>query len=245
MSGTGEWAPEGEPNPHQVFGEAREDTAAGRYPEALAKRIWFHRHALEMDAALTGVRLSYALGDWLQLAAVYPPALEALTAIRDENEAELRAGAGDRQQFIDFVAINRVLEQEAETIDLFFWLSENQPDLATATFDMARPALVRAKDYALCSRFLRPEQELASARAAYRMHLQLAANPAFGEPIREFGEQKFTNDMATLVALLAVNGRETEAQKIADEAKQEWQDEMFAELLERALKEEVPPPWPV
>lgn len=34
--------------------------------------VWFHEHALEVDRAYRGVRLSFALAFWLELAEQYP-----------------------------------------------------------------------------------------------------------------------------------------------------------------------------
>jgi hypothetical protein len=237
-----EWSPEGEPNPEQIFQQAREDTAARRYPEALAKRLWFHRHALA--PAFAGVRLSYALYDWMLLAAVYPPALEALTALRDECEKMLSEGHGGRDEFIDCAAINRVLDQEERTFELFQRLNDEQPELAAAVFDVARPALVRAKAYRLCRRFLNPTQDLAHAQFVYRLNRQLASDPKFGTHLRQFAEQTFANEVATLVALLVINGRRDEAQWMVSGARREWPVRKFKQLLQRSLRGEMPDPWP-
>ena len=239
---TGEWEPDGEPDPHQVFLQAREDTAAGRYPEALAKRLWFHHHSLEWGPALFGVRLSYALQDWMELAALYPPALEALTAIRDSVANTFRAGNGSRDEFIDVVAINRALEQEARSVQLFLQLCEDQPELAASVFDIVRSALVRARAYELCARFLHPKQDLERALSLYRMNRKLAEDPKFGEHLRQTGELTFANEIATLAALLVVNGRKEEAQQIVSLAKQEWSDRKFEPLLQQALEGKVPDP---
>src|SRR5688572_11688303 len=52
------WSPPANPDPHVILREAKADTQAGRYEEALAKHVWFHSHALEIEPALYGVRLS-------------------------------------------------------------------------------------------------------------------------------------------------------------------------------------------
>lgn len=244
MSFEGEWRPEGEPDLQQIFLRAREDAAAGQYPEALAKHLWFHHHALEGAPAFAGVRLSYALADWGQLGAVYPPALEALTAIRDEVENKLRTGKGNREEFIDCFGINQALGQESRTTDLFRELCENHPKLAALFFDLARAALIRAKEYSSCGRFLNPKEDLESALILYRTHRMFAANPEFGEPMKQFGEQMFANEVATQVAILVINGRKGEAQWVVSAARREWPDRKFKQLLRRALQGEVPDPYP-
>lgn len=62
------------------------DTMAGHYEAALAKHIWFYNEALKINPNMYGVRLSFALSYWKQLADVYPPAKVKLIEARDEAE---------------------------------------------------------------------------------------------------------------------------------------------------------------
>lgn len=78
----------------------------GRFAEALSEYIWFHEHALEERPSLYGVRLSFALAYWLDLAEQYPAALVSLQNIRDQKTKRLAEGARDRELFIDVSAIN-------------------------------------------------------------------------------------------------------------------------------------------
>jgi hypothetical protein len=93
--------------------------AEQRYEDALAEVVWFHENALRFDESYYGVRLSFALRDWMQLGKDYPPALEKLRAIRDEKEGELRAGERKRDTFHDVEAINRHLNEVGRTATLF------------------------------------------------------------------------------------------------------------------------------
>lgn len=79
----------------------------GRFSEALSEYIWFHEHALEERPSLHGVRLSFALGYWLELAEQYPPARAALQSVLDEKTARLERGDQDWELFNDVTAINR------------------------------------------------------------------------------------------------------------------------------------------
>src|SRR5213078_5135076 len=87
--------------PDQRLKQAVAASRAGRYEEALRGYIWFHEHALEHDRAFYGVRLSFALAYWMELALAYPPALAALQAVRDQKIELLRTGRGDREAFHD------------------------------------------------------------------------------------------------------------------------------------------------
>jgi hypothetical protein len=81
----------------------------GCYEEALSEFVWFHEHALEELPSLYGVRLSFALSYWAQLAEVYPKARVVLEQIRDKKADAVLSPSADRALFHDVVAINRVL----------------------------------------------------------------------------------------------------------------------------------------
>ena len=89
-----EWTPPAKPDPSKILQEAARDVTAQRYEEALEKHVWYHENALKIEPAQYGVRLSFALSAWHRLGLVYPPALEKLTSIRDENERTLREAHG-------------------------------------------------------------------------------------------------------------------------------------------------------
>ena len=90
----------------EALDQAREYAAEGKFEEALEKHIWYHNHALEINQAHYGVRLSYALSDWIELGKKYRKALDALKDIRDKKVARLVAGENNWLLFHEIVAIN-------------------------------------------------------------------------------------------------------------------------------------------
>lgn len=148
-------------DPGNVLDRGRDAFRAGRYKEALDNFVWFHENALEHDRAYYGVRLSFAIGNWKDLADVYPPAMEALESVRSRAADSLRMGKGDRQLFHDFVSINREMGKVRETYDLFLELWNRHPDLAKQCRELAVEAVVDARDFALASKCLpHPENYL-------------------------------------------------------------------------------------
>jgi hypothetical protein len=121
------WTPPENPNPKAILDEAEEDADAKRYENALAKHVWYHQNALQFEPAQYGVRLSFALRAWIELGKSYPPALEKLRSVRDEAGKAVREGKRSRDLFHDFVAINKYLEEEDNTMALFLWLDTNNP----------------------------------------------------------------------------------------------------------------------
>src|ERR1700748_254386 len=96
---------------------ARQFASERKFSAALRKHIWYHNHALEINPAQYGVRLSFALGDWMELARNYPPALAALKKIRDQKTRKLLNATKDRELFHDVQSINRRLNDTTATVE--------------------------------------------------------------------------------------------------------------------------------
>jgi len=237
-----DWTPPAKPDPVQIFKEAKSDAAEGRYPDALAKHVWFHQNALKHNSGLYGVRLSFALSAWAELGASYPAALAKLKNIRDEDASIIRSGKGSREAFHDFESINQTLKEDGKTKDLFVWLDSNNRTMAKEVFDLAQPALVKAKEYQICGSYIDPDSSFQQIVKTYRMNKRIAQDPKFGRRIEEFGEKTFANSAATLVALLVLNERKEDANRIAAEAVKEFDDPQFKRQLDKATNGIVPPP---
>ena len=239
------WTPPAQPDPVAILGQARADTAAKRYEEALAKLVWFHEHALDYAQGLYGVRLSYALNDWKALGRVYPPALDKLRAERDAAADHVRRGDGARGYFNEVVAIDKALGEDAATRGLFVWLDANRNEIASQVYDIAQPSLVRAGDYALCGKYLEPQKALQGILDQYRVVMQLATVSDRTREEQAFARKTLANKTGLLVALLVQNHRKDEANDIAAQAVKEWDDPDFRQQLIEALSGQMPEPWPL
>ena len=170
-------------NASERLDKARADVEAGRYEEALQGYLWFHDHALEEQRSFYGVRLSYALDEWVELGHLYPPAMRELKAKRDEKTARLGAGEGDRDLLHDVEAINEYLADYGSTYDLFVRLMESNKALADKCADLAAPAIVKSKDFVLARRMLQdPERSVRNWSATLNEDVaDLASNPPHAE----------------------------------------------------------------
>jgi hypothetical protein len=242
--GRADWTPPDKPDPSKILEEARADGDAGRFSDALAKRVWFHENALKYNQGLYGVRLSFALSDWAKLGEVYPPALEKLKNVRDQISQEAHEGRISDDAFADFIALNKTLKEESKTKDLFVWLDSTNSAAAKEVFHLAEPALIRAKEYRMCGKYLDPDASLHSAVTAFQETRQIAKDPKFGKKLQDFAEKSFSNSTTTLVALLVLNDRKDDAVRIAAAAAKEWDDPNFKKQLEEAKTGKVPEPWP-
>jgi len=126
----------------------------GEYEKALERTLWFHENALKHEPGMFGVRLSFAMGDWMELAEKYPPAMKAMHKVRDEKTAKLKSGKGNFNLFMDVNAFNRTLKEEDKTIALFRLLDGKQPDLAKKCWTVAKQIVIKNKDYDLADKYL-------------------------------------------------------------------------------------------
>lgn len=223
-------------DPDKVFDEALQAHEDGNYEEALRKHIWFYQYALDYQPSLSGVRLSYALSDWGCLATKYPDALVALEYFVDKEEDEVKDGGDVYSSFHDFESINGVLGNEERIIALFEWLDRNDERLAEKVSNLARPALIEAEKYALVGKYLDSEREL----DMQLMQLDVVSN--FDVPGAKDGEMEdyayetFSEEIQTMVAILAKNGRLDEIERMSRKAEEKWDDEGFKAQLELARR---------
>ena len=247
-----DWKPSANPDPRSILREAREDAAAGRYADALAKHVWFHENALKYAPAMAGVRLSFALSYWSRLGASYPPALEKLRGIRDDRREDIlnakRIGTREVPAlFNEFAAINKELDDNARTAALFVWLDANRPQLAKTVYETAERPLIAAKAYAVCSKYL-DNTTFPRLLATREKSMKEAADGGRLPPdelnrFNEFVNVVFAVRTATVVALLTKNGRKSEAEQIALEAQKVHGDAEFRQQLAKALRGEIPDEW--
>jgi hypothetical protein len=121
------WTPPDDPDPTDILDSAESDTRDGSHAQALAKFLWFHHNALLHRPSFYGVRLSFALSSWMELASVYPPARAAFIRTRDETEAAFRSEPSSFELFHDLAALNRDLDDGPRTADLFVSTARADP----------------------------------------------------------------------------------------------------------------------
>ena len=222
------------PDPRVVLEEAKGLLERGAYEEALQRHLWYHNHALEHDPNLLGVRISFALAQWTELARRYPKAKTAMMEVRDAGARELMAGRGGFGLFQDVRAINDQWGDQNSTLELFKHLDTRQPALAKQCYQLAESLLVQKQDYAICGRYLTNGQTRfdsikrswetgknweASNEEIQRKSFQVS--PATGlprPPQPKHYDPKFVQETSRLIEILVATGRRAEAVKIRDQA---------------------------
>lgn len=233
------WKPPAKPDPKAILHSALDDRIAKRYEDALAKHVWFRTKAQGPQVA---IRNTFALGWFAELGDVYPPARKALVKMRAEAADKVRKGQDLEASFADMAAIDRELDDPLATAAVFMQLEKRSPDDARKVSRSALDALVESRYYELAAKYILPRRDLAEIADTYR---RMASRPPAGatEELAALNERFFATGAARLVALLAIAGRNDEAQALAKTALEVSASPQVRELLDRAQQGQVPPPF--
>jgi serine/threonine protein kinase len=209
------------PDLSAILKEAADLKARGKYEPALQRHLWYHQHALEIDPAQVGVRLSFALSQWRDLAARYPKARDALVQVRDHALRDFAMGRGSVALFQEISALNRHLNSEEVTLDLFKAIHEREPALAQRCYQIAEPLLVQRGEYALCAGYIPDAQARFDRILKVRERTVPIADNATGADqalLREHIRNTFVDDTCRLIEILVAVGRRADATRIQEQA---------------------------
>lgn len=238
-----QWMPPHDPDPRAIRKEADTDIQAGRFDLASEKYLWYHENALKYRPSLSGVRLSFALHDWRDLANQYPPALQDMQWIRDKAEESVRKSDDDFAAYQELVALNDVLKDDGRTIELFKWLDQHNRHFARSVYTIAQHALVDAGELALCEKYIVGDNSFESIMDDYERRLQWSDDYYEGDvdPRRHDFDQMFlTRRTAYIIAILVNLERSSEAAVIAETVLQALENETHKVQISDAL-EGIPP----
>jgi len=222
---TENWSPElaagDQPDLDKIRQEAATLARQGRYEEALQRQLWYHNHALQYQPSLSGLRLTFALSQWTELARRYPKAKEALLEIRDRGANEFAQGGGYFELFMEVAAINRELGEQEATLALLKSIQARDPKLARQCYFVAEELLIEKGEYALCASFIKDFQERFERNRSTRERT-LANLDRFPEtnraPLQESADRSFISSSRILIEILIGIGRKIEAESIRDQA---------------------------
>ncbi len=249
-----------------ILNDAKTLMDQGHYEDALQRQIWYFNHALEYDQGQTGVRLSFALSQWVELGRRYPKAKAALMEIRDQDTRALMEGRGYLNLFTDVQAINRELQDEDATYELFNSIREKYPKLADQCYFWVENLLVAKGEYQWCYDHMGdPQFRFDSISRGYEMEIanqkrmaetqqrtrQMIADmnqkrgltnlPAFSPPdtsamMKKSAENRFIGSVRQLVEILVATGHNADAEKICDQAEAVLDDPRLKSAVSDAEK---------
>jgi serine/threonine protein kinase/tetratricopeptide (TPR) repeat protein len=237
------FAPGQKPDMSRILNQAKELADTGQYEEALQHHLWYHNHALEYDQGQTGVRLSFALADWIELGHQYPKARRALVEIRNRDTRQFAEGQGSFKLFMDVHSINNYLGDDSATTALFGSIASRDKELAKQCFLVAEPLFVQEGRYQECLDYIgnpqaafesirggresrkkwEDDEDVRRADQKKRFEEMAKSNPAFAhlpalpEPSK-MADNNFVGQTRQLIEILVGANRKPEAEKIRDEA---------------------------
>lgn len=235
------WSPPDAPNPSDILQSAVADTRDGSYEQALVKFLWFHDNALQYEKGLAGVRVSFALAYWLELAAAYPPALDAFKRIRDRTEIAFQHNSSSLELFCDLASMNDRLDDESRTAELFAQVAKADHESAKKLYHVAEEYLIAASDFHACGPFLDPPKRIELATDRYRMMKRLEESRVQSKiPIPRTSRTHFIRNVGTLVGLLVLNDRSEEATTAYRRALNVIDDDEFRSVMDAAMTGHLP-----
>lgn len=232
-----DWKPPATPDPSSILHSAVGDRREGRFAQALAKHVWYHNNAVRLEPSQFGVRLSFALGYWMQLSQEYPEALAALIQTRDEAERAFLEKSSPGL-FMDVAALNSHLDQQHLTVELFERIALADESNAASIYHLAEDYLVAAGRYDACRPYLQLVPRMERAVECYRRQLSFENSglSVRGVSTPKLARRNFVYDIATFAALLVHHDRATEARQACEQATEVLQDEHPCEELAAALE---------
>ena len=202
------------------FSDIRELIQAGDYAEALDRHLWFHEHALDYDEAMTGVRLSFALGSWFELGEKYQPAKDALIGTRDRDLEVLKNGGGDERLFYDVLCLNETLGEKDNNIKLFEQIQKSRPDDVKDYWRFIKDTVLEAKRYDIAADFIgEPAADFKEALKFYDENQSLYDDPRLeGEQFRAYNENSFVEQSLALIDMATALGKNESAKEMRAKA---------------------------
>lgn len=208
-----------ENDPDKVMDRARKNFKKGNYEAALKDHIWYHDNALKYQPSLYGVRLSFALSDWVRLGKKYPPALAKLEEIRDIKTDKIISGDGSFNLFHDVESINSNLGESKKTVQLFKTILNKYSELADECYRVAKEALVEHKEFEICNRYIKkPLDNLSNLKELLDSDLKMYKGTDMEERMIGWTTSHYIEESEQIVLILVKNNRKDEARLFLKEA---------------------------
>lgn len=133
--------------------EAMLDYYEGDYVKAHEKYEWYFENAEKLKPSLRGVRVSFCLAGWVDVAKEYPPAMKRITelkknALKEFNETK------SIDAFRDFSCISQYLETGSEVLELFYNYHQSNKELSKKLFRHSYDFLVDKKEWEICAEYM-------------------------------------------------------------------------------------------
>jgi len=133
--------------------EAMIDYYKADYASAHVKYEWYFENAEKLKPSLRGVRVSFCLAGWVEVAKKYPPAMKRIIELK-ENALNNFNEKNSIDAFRDFSCISRYLETGNEVLDIFYSYHQKNKELSKQLFRHAYDFLVENKEWEVCTEYM-------------------------------------------------------------------------------------------
>ncbi|XZE21710.1 hypothetical protein SH449x_001615 [Pirellulaceae bacterium SH449] len=230
-----QWTAPENVDPSTVLTEAKDDRIHRRYEDSLQKYIWLYRESHLLNPAFNPVRLSFAIGGWVDLAKVYTPARSELLKAREFASEVVASNSKNSKvdSFRNFDAICRELGEQYKSVELFKKVSAKDVELGRELFPYIRVGLFENKDYEFLYNFIDPLEEFTVLSNRLTQNLD---RPTTSTEVRAILEQRYCEDVSGLVRMLLHRNEASEAGRLVTEAVLIVQDGTLQEALRKLMK---------
>ncbi|MCD6585828.1 MAG: hypothetical protein J7K96_08720 [Desulfobacteraceae bacterium] len=207
-------------DPEKVLARARQHFRQGNYEKSLQDHIWFHHNALKYKPSLYGIRLSFALLDWIELGKKYPKAHNELINIRIKKTKQIKNKRGTLELFHDVKSINKYLNESQRTVALLKEMVNCDFELAKKCYRLTKDDLIAFQEFELCNRLMKaPMFIVRDMRKRLDQNIQIyKTNQWADEAHLKWTIQYYLEEAEYTLIVLIKNNRFVEAKKFLLEA---------------------------
>lgn len=229
---------------------ARELVQSGKHEDATKEFVWLWKNMAIEEPAMSGVRVSFMVGDMEELASQYAPAKDSFRSLRDETEEKLKGEDKSFEDLSDWIVLNNLLEDQGRTLEWFDRIKERPTASATLSRVeyLMEPILESNGRIADWGKLIRnPVGKVKQAYSMYQMQVGFSSSlKQDGEDEKEAAEHKaefekyaLDNYRETTVntyrAMLAAKRDEDAAAVAAEAVKGDDTCEMRVQLVQAAI----------
>jgi thiol-disulfide isomerase/thioredoxin len=194
----------------------------GKLEAATNEYLWLWANMAKKEPSMSGVRVSFTLGEIADLCSQHAPALEAFTKLRDDAEVRLKGDNKSWDDLGDWLCLNEAVKEEEKTLAWFDRI-KNDAD-AKQTLERfsyrLQPLLEQRERWADVGRLIPdPIQKLKDDYGIMRMSsVGQGMDAALKAQVQAMAKDNFRRRSSSLYAGLLAAGRFGDAQRFVTEA---------------------------
>ncbi len=225
-------------DPTLVLKEANQAIKNLEFDKSNEKFKWYWTNSAKIKPSLIGVKLTFALRDWMSLAAKYPPALSEIKKLQSDLLLVMSNNYPQLLEFAEFSALSGALGFDEDVCRIFESLVNKNEIGARPYFRIASKHLILCKRYKICNPFIGVD---AFRRIKANFSNSKIIDEGTNSPQNEIKLYNYLSEVATMVALLIHNDRKNESNEIANETARLFESTKFSKILEDAKIGIFPP----